>query len=123
MSVSDVSFNEDILVITVDDTAPPEIAITPAPIVVEIAGSGLQGPPGPQGPQGPPGSGVAGSFYRHSQMTSSNEWLIVHNLGYNPSVNVQDSAGTNCETEITYIDVNSCYSRTVNPFTGTADCS
>jgi hypothetical protein len=133
MSVSDVSFNEDILVVEIDNTAPPEVVIEPVPLEIEIAGAGLQGNPGPAGgpgeagpagPAGPPGSsGSAPVFYKHDQMTASTDWLIVHNLSYNPNVAVQDSAGTSWETEIEYIDTNSLYSRSSFPFAGTAYCT
>lgn len=133
MSVSDVSFNEDILIVTVDDTAPPTIAITPAPLVVEIAGSGLQGAPGPsgpagsvgpagpEGPEGPPGN--APVFYHHDQSIASATWTVIHNLGYNPAVTVIDSAGTHCEGGIEYVDPNTLILTFSAAFAGSADCS
>lgn len=126
MSVSDVSFNEDILVVTVDSTAPPTVAITPAPAVVEIAGSGLQGPPGPagaDGPQGPPGPSGAGAFYHHDQMVASDTWTVAHNLGYRPNVTVSDSAGTTVEGQIAHVDTNNLILTFTASFAGSADCS
>jgi hypothetical protein len=134
MSVSEVTFNEDLLVVTVDTTAPPEVVIEPAVVVVEIAATGLQGGtgpagdpgvPGPPGPKGDPGDvTVTGNvYYKHDQMVASDVWLIVHNLGYHPNVAVQDSGGTSWETEIEYIDLNSLYSRSSFAFAGTAYCT
>lgn len=87
MSVSDVSFNEDILVVTVDSTAPPEVAVTPAPVVVEIAGSGLQGPVGPAGPSGPTGPAFVPNFYETSNpplgANRGDQWIVTTNIGGN----------------------------------------
>jgi hypothetical protein len=110
------------------------------PLEIVVAPSGFQGSPGPagqpgqdgqngaQGPQGPKGDPgdvtITGNVYhKHDQMVASDVWLIVHDLGYNPNVSVQDSAGTTWETEIEYIDLNSLYSRSSFPFAGTAYCT
>jgi hypothetical protein len=130
MSVSSVSFNEDVLLVTIDSTAPPEVVITPSVAVVEIAAVGLQGGVGPAGadgatgPQGPPGaSGNAAVFYHHDQMVASDLWTVTHNLGYNPNVSVTDSAGTNYEGLVTYVDNTSLTLTFSAAFAGTADCS
>lgn len=39
----------------------------------------IQGPPGPAGPPG-------GAFYKHTQSTASNTWLINHNLNLYPQI-------------------------------------
>jgi hypothetical protein len=44
--------------------------------------------------------------YVHTQGTPSAIWTITHNLGYYPGVNVVDSAGTEVEGEVTYLDAN-----------------
>lgn len=51
--------------------------------------NGLQGPAGPQGPTGPAGESQSGS-YHHNQPTPQTVWVITHNLGYHPSMNVKD---------------------------------
>jgi len=63
---------------------------------------GDPGPSGAPGPQGPPGP--AGGTYRHVQGSASSLWTINHNLGFYPNVSVVDSAGTNIEGEVTYVD-------------------
>lgn len=54
--------------------------------------NGLQGPAGPQGPTGPAGDTQIGS-YHHDQSIASTDWVINHNLGYNPTAVVQDKDG------------------------------
>lgn len=43
---------------------------------------------------GTPGGEDGGEPYVHIQSTPSSEWVIEHNLGYNPGVTVVDSGGT-----------------------------
>ena len=50
------------------------------------------GPVGPAGPPGPAGSGDTKFTYDHS-FSSSDIWVIAHNLGKYPSVTVVDSTG------------------------------
>jgi hypothetical protein len=40
--------------------------------------------------------------YTHTQSTSSNTWVIIHNLNFFPNVTVVDSSGAICEGEIAY---------------------
>lgn len=44
--------------------------------------------------------------YIHTQNTPLKEWMITHNLGKYPAVSVIDSAGTEVEGEVQYIDLN-----------------
>lgn len=50
---------------------------------VEVVARGLSGPPGPPGPPGP-----IGETYLHVQNAPSASWLIAHNQGRRPSVQV-----------------------------------
>jgi hypothetical protein len=45
--------------------------------------------------------------YEHTQGSSSNSWVIEHNLGFKPNVTVVDSAGNIVEGEIAYTNSNS----------------
>jgi hypothetical protein len=45
--------------------------------------------------------------YEHMQGSSSNSWVIAHNLGFKPNVTVVDSAGNIVEGEIAYTNSNS----------------
>ena len=74
--------------------------------------------PGPQGP--------AGSFspsdvaYIHTQASASSFWQINHNLGFEPTAVVLDSAGTNCEGSFAYPSKNQMTITFNSSFTGTA---
>lgn len=61
-------------------------------------------PRGDTGPQGPPGLDTG--FYRHNQAAPATVWNIAHNLGFFPSVSVQDSAGSVVYGDIDYVDAN-----------------
>lgn len=63
--------------------------------------TGPQGDIGPQGPQGVPGETLT-IAYTHAQGSVSNLWVINHNLSFQPSVQVVDSAGTTIEGVVNY---------------------
>jgi hypothetical protein len=44
--------------------------------------------------------------FAYTQQTASNTWTINHNLNFNPNVTVVDSAGTNVEGEVRYVNSN-----------------
>lgn len=58
--------------------------------------------------------------YRHDQMTPSDSWLVTHNLNKYPSVNVQDSAGTNVTGAVEYLSVNQLRIGFAGAMSGTA---
>lgn len=58
--------------------------------------------------------------YIHTQIASSNEWLVEHNLGKMPKVTIVDSAGTVVYGEIRYINDNIIIIRFTDAFSGTA---
>lgn len=73
----------------------------------EAGEEGPQGETGPEGPEGPPGPpGPAGGTYIHHQTVPAATWTIVHNLSYFPNVAVVDSADTEVEGVVSYIDGN-----------------
>jgi hypothetical protein len=53
--------------------------------------------PGPQGP--------ASAFYVHTQSVASDTWLINHNLGFRPIVNVFDSGSQEVEAHVSHPSV------------------
>lgn len=62
---------------------------------------GIKGDVGNDGADGVDGAdGAAFSGYFHTQGTPSNVWVIPHNLGYHPSVEIIDSAGTEWEGDV-----------------------
>lgn len=73
------------------------------------------------GPQGPAGTFNAGDVaYVHNQAVASNVWTINHNLGFNPTAVVLDSAGTQCEGTFSYPSINQMIITFTGAFTGTA---
>ncbi len=48
----------------------------------------------------------AATAYTHVQNAASTTWLVVHNLGRYPNVTIVDSAYTEVEGDVTYIDKN-----------------
>ena len=71
--------------------------------------------PGPQGV-----FQIGDVYYVHTQAVSSATWTINHNLGFNPTAVVLDSAGTQCEGAFSYPTVNQMVITFTAPFTGTA---
>lgn len=76
-----------------------------------------------QGPAGPPGEAFEGTGdlnYVHTQSAASAVWTINHGLGKYPSVVAIDSAGTQWEGEVTYLNDDSLTIEFSVPFGGTA---
>lgn len=88
------------------------IVVQPVIPIVEVTA------PGPQGPAGAFSPGDVA--YTHTQASASATWTINHNLGFNPTAVVLDSAGTNCEGSFSYPTVNQMVITFNSAFTGTA---
>lgn len=58
--------------------------------------------------------------YHHRQNTTSDTWVINHNLGFYPNVTVADSGGTIVEGEIAYTNRNSLTATFSAAFSGNA---
>lgn len=58
--------------------------------------------------------------FMYTQSTPSNEWTIIHNLGFLPIVGVYDSYGTEIKGTVTSIDANTVIVRFSSPTSGTA---
>lgn len=69
---------------------------------------------------GPPGSGSGSGSYTFSQAIPSATWTIAHNLGFRPSVQVQNSAHENVIGEIEHVDINNIILRFSGAFSGVA---
>jgi len=72
------------------------------------------------GVQGPPGLGATTLFYTFEQQTSSSSWTIIHNLGYYPSVTIQDYGKISIEGSVNYVDSNSLIITFSTPISGYA---
>lgn len=60
-------------------------------------------------------------YFRHVQNLPASEWIIIHNMGRNPSIAVTDSAGTVVEGVVTYIDMNTLRVNFSADFSGFAE--
>lgn len=78
---------------------------------------GAAGPVGPVGPAGPPGPPAA---YIHTQTIPSALWVVNHNLGYRPSVEVLSPGGISVFAEVVHISLNQTEIHFVQLYTGTA---
>jgi len=112
--MTEINIEEDETTILIDDDGATSVVTVPEEVTVLLSEVGIQGPegpastvPGPPGAQGPPGTpGSAPQAYVHDQVTPSNTWTVVHNLGYYPNVAVVDSGGDQVQGLVTYADVN-----------------
>jgi hypothetical protein len=69
--------------------------------VVEIIEVGIQGPPGRDGQNG------TGAAFEFNQPTPSSEWIINHNLGFQPPlIAVSDLAGYIVDCGIQHVSAN-----------------
>ena len=129
MTDAQVKVTEDEVVVT-QDGDDVTVSVTEQSVTILEHPSplqGIQGPTGPQGPQGIQGiqgpvgpSGEGDLNYTHNQPNPSAEWTITHNLGKFPSVSVADSGGNQWQTEVDYVDENTCIVRFSSAFSGKA---
>lgn len=76
---------------------------------------GADGAPGPPGPPGPPAPN-----YIHEQGVAAASWAINHNLSRYPQVTVVDTAGSQVEGSVTYLDADTIQIDFSAPFSGRA---
>lgn len=69
------------------------------------------------------GGGGGDKNYLHVQNLAADTWMIFHNLGKYPSIDVIDSAGNLVVGEISHIDLNTSMVIFSVPFGGTATCN
>lgn len=86
-----------------------EVTAPAAPLIVEI---------NVPGPQGPPGD--AGSTYVHTQETPSVTWIINHNLGIKPSVELLNSGSQEIEGDVVHTSSNQVIVSFTSPISGLA---
>jgi hypothetical protein len=97
----------------------PQIDWQPVDIALLPGVPGQRGPVGPSGPSGPSGEpGVAGTpgpagppgtnggAFTYTPSDARDVWYITHNLGFNPSVRVQDNFNNEYFGQIAYTDTN-----------------
>lgn len=71
----------------------------------------------------PPIHVTSDANYVHDQATPSASWTVAHNLGKRPAVQVIDTAGTQVEGDVTWLDDNSVRIIFSAPFSGKAYCN
>ena len=98
----------------IETSAPISTILTEEPTIqiIELAETGPQGPPGPPGP--------GGNTFVFDQSVAASHWDVVHNLGFYPNVTVVDSAGTEVEGNVVYINANELTIDFNSPFAGQA---
>jgi hypothetical protein len=84
-------------------------------ILIEDSRSGPQGPQGVAGPSGP-----GATTYTHQQTSPSAIWVITHNLGRHPAVDIVDSSGNVVIGEIRYNSDNQITVTFIAAFSGKA---
>ena len=129
MTTAEVTVTDEVVEVQ-EDGAQVTVEVTEQAVEILEHPSTLQGPVGPQGIQGPQGvagptgpvgpSGEGDLNFTYTQTSPSDEWTITHNLGKFPSVSVTDSGGSKWQTEVEYVDENTCIVRFSAAFSGKA---
>jgi len=73
---------------------------------------------GPQGPQGEPG--LSGAGFTYTQASPATTWIINHNLGFRPSVEVLSVGGAEIEADVVHVSLNQTRIYFVAPTAGSA---
>lgn len=63
--------------------------------IISVVSEGVQGP-----------AGASGAGFVHTQASASAEWVINHNLGFQPAVGVFDSGSREVDAEVVHMSVN-----------------
>lgn len=72
-----------------------DVAVAELRETIHIVTEGIQGPPG-----------ASGAGFVFSQPTPATEWVINHNLGFRPAVEIIDAGGNEVDAEVLHISVN-----------------
>ena len=118
--IIEIETNTTVIEIVDEDTI---LEVTEDVTILETAGVGIQGAKGDKGDKGDtgdPGEPGPTLAYVHVQNSVSDLWTITHNLGIYPQVTIVDSAGTNVEGAVGYINNNELTVSFGYGFTGTA---
>lgn len=92
--------------ITVVELQPPAggtVTLGPSSSGVEVVLSPNQGL---RGPSGPPGDGGVAEKYVHTQSAPATEWIVNHNFGQRPQIDVFTVGWLQIEAEILHVTVN-----------------
>lgn len=67
------------------------------------------------------GSGGSSAAMHWSPPSALSSWMIPHNLGYKPVVQIIDSTGSLIFTKVTHVDINTCLIEFSQPVSGIAE--
>jgi hypothetical protein len=98
-----------VVTLTPDATVAVTVAGAPALAVSAI------GYPGPAGRDG-----AAAAAYVHTQSAPSATWVMNHNLGYAPNVELRTTGGVLFDGQVTHVSVNQAVGSFAVPIAGTA---
>lgn len=103
--------------VTVIVTPPPvvEVLVAPPPVCEVIVTPG-------QGPAGPPGTAGGAARYIYTQASAATPWIVNHNLGVRPVIDIVDAGGSQVLAEIIHISNNQAKVYFASPATGQAIC-
>ena len=103
--------------VTVVVSPPPVVAVVvnPPPVIDVVVTPG-------QGPAGPPGPAGGAARYIHVQSSAATPWIVNHNLGVRPVVDIVDAGGSQVLAEIIHISSNQVNVYFATPATGQAIC-
>lgn len=105
-------------VLTVDVVTLESLAFDPSATVLTAGEQGPAGPSGPPGPEGPPGLAASGLTFM--QGTPDTTWVIDHNLGFKPAVEIIDQDGNEVDGEVSHLNINQLRIYFVTPLAGLA---
>lgn len=71
---------------------------------------------------GPPGPAGTGGFL-FTQASPLQVWVVNHNLGFRPTVQVYDTGGSVVSTEVVHVSINQCQIINAVPFAGFCRCN
>ena len=80
--------------------------------------TGATGPQGPAGPKGDPGT--AGVSYTFTQNTPLSSWVVNHNLGFYPTVEIFTLGGAEVNADVLHTSANQTIITFAAPFAGFA---
>lgn len=100
---------------TVLGTLSTSLQTGPGPSVVTSFYSGLLGPTGPAGPPGP-----GADIFQYTPPAAQSEWVLNHNFGRLPLVQVLSPGGVEVEAEVVHISTNQVRVYFNQPQQGTA---
>lgn len=104
--------------------AGPQGATGPQGLKGDTGNPGAAGAPGAVGPQGIQGpQGPSSSSYVHAQSAASDTWVVNHNLGFMPSVELFNSGSVVFEGSIIHTDVNQFTVYLSTAISGIARCN